>query len=144
MRIPPLRRVPELGTGHGGTGPPRHRLHVYRYPALRTRGYAGNVSVEGKDALGQFVTLLKESQRQSAIQVRESAYTEFLDGAGDYWESVDSAGARLAILAGDRIPASDFVLTSVRSSGGYAHVLNFPTRTMPAQRAIGGCPANDL
>jgi len=82
-------------------------------------------------------TLLKESQRQSAIQARESAYTEFLvayrrfrrflmteptgvrlvgrpggekaapliDGAGGYWESVDSSRARLEILAGDRIPS---------------------------------------
>jgi hypothetical protein len=81
-------------------------------------------------------TLLKESQRQSAIQARESAYTDFLvayrrfrrflmnettevrlverpggekaapliNGAVDYWESVDSSRARLEILAGDRIP----------------------------------------
>jgi hypothetical protein len=82
-------------------------------------------------------TLLKESQRQSAIQARESAYTEFLvayrrfrrflmneatevrlverpggekaapliDGAGDYWASIDSSRATLEILAGDRIPS---------------------------------------
>jgi hypothetical protein len=82
-------------------------------------------------------TLLKESQRQSAIQARESAYTEFLvayrrfrrflmneatevrlvgrpggekaapliDGAADYWASIDSSRARLEILAGDRIPS---------------------------------------
>jgi hypothetical protein len=82
-------------------------------------------------------TLLKETQRQSAVQARESAYTEFLvayrrfrrflmtepvkvrlverpegekaapliDGAADYWESVDSSRATLEILAGDRIPS---------------------------------------
>jgi hypothetical protein len=81
-------------------------------------------------------TLLKESQRQSGIQARESAYSDFLvayrrfrrflmtepaevrlverpegrkaapliDGAGNHWEAVDSARARLELLAGDRIP----------------------------------------
>lgn len=82
-------------------------------------------------------TLLKESHRQSGLQARESAYSEFLvayrsfrrflmtesaevrlverpggkkaapliDGAGNYWEAVDSARARLELLAGDRIPS---------------------------------------
>jgi hypothetical protein len=82
-------------------------------------------------------TLLKESQRQSGIQARESAYSDFLvayrrfrrflmteptavrlverpegrkaapliDGAGNHWEAVDSARARLELLAGDRIPS---------------------------------------
>jgi hypothetical protein len=80
-------------------------------------------------------TLLKETQRQSGIQARESAYSDFLvayrgfrrfrmhepatvrlverfggrkaapliDGAGSHWEAVDSARARLELLAGDRI-----------------------------------------
>jgi len=82
-------------------------------------------------------TLLKESQRQSGLQARESAYADFLvayrrfrrflmteraevrlverpegekaapliDGAGNYWEAVDTARARLELLAGDRIPS---------------------------------------
>jgi hypothetical protein len=82
-------------------------------------------------------TLLKESERQSGIQARESAYSDFLvayrrfrrflmtepaevrlverpegekaapliDGAGNYWEAVDTARARLELLAGDRIPS---------------------------------------
>ena len=81
-------------------------------------------------------TPLKESQRQSGIQARESAYSDFLvayrrfrrflmtepaevrlverpegrkaapliDGAGNHWDAVDSARARLELLAGDRIP----------------------------------------
>ena len=48
-------------------------------------------------------TLLKESQRQSGIQARESAYSDFL--VANHWEAVDSARARLELLAGDRIPS---------------------------------------
>ena len=103
---------------------------------------AGTIGALGGVILGVWLTarsqrnLLKESQRLSAVQARETAYTEYLvayrrfrrflmtepievnlvgrpggekaapliDGAGGYWDSIDSARARLEILAGDRIP----------------------------------------
>jgi hypothetical protein len=103
---------------------------------------AGTVGALVGVVLGGWLTarsqrnLLKESQRQTGIQTRESVYSDYLvayrrfrrflmteptevrlversgeqktaliDGAGNYWEAVDNARARLELLVGDRIPS---------------------------------------